>query len=357
MNATAGNAANRLLRLTEVSSHRRLVVLLGAAVLMTVTLTACTVPRHPGTHPLSAAAPTSGTAFAPLPAGGTFLSVTNPPATTVRALQLRSAADGTLVRPLLTGAFDVFGSSVSRSIDGTVLLAERPSTCITRIERLDIATGHVTVTRTIDEYAADVVFDPTGHRLAYQSYASCTVARDETGCDGCAESSANVTTVIDLDTGATSRVSQPLGLAAGLLGFSPDGSRLLVDSGGLVLLDPADVTAKGSHVAAPRGCAYDAGTWTTDGILADESCGTGNRLVRVNPTGQIEQSWPIPACGGIYGFGAGPDGSTMANITIGYGNGTCAHVAYQVWEISGAATRVVISGDMAGGLGWYLAGP
>jgi hypothetical protein len=256
----------------------------------------------------------------------------------VQALQLRSLSGGRVIRTLLRSLGAI---SAAPAPDGMIIAVENYG-CRSQVLRIDPATGHATLIRTLPQYADDVTVSPDGQFLAYLTYPAaqaCTPVRQparpvRTVITSVPEQfNPNVVAAVNLATGATVRAATrnpgnpPFGLA-----WSPDGTMIAtVDSAdnSIALLSathPDFSTAR--RIDPPRGCGFVTSTWTRSGLIAVEGCGTQDvdlsprKLVQISPSGRPGAAWQLAAC--IDGVTVLTDPAArhvLVEEDLGYGNG------------------------------------
>ena len=290
--------------------------------------------------------PSTGRTPAAVADAGTFVTVTHGPP---NEIQVRSYRDAHVGKVLLTSAARESAHATGAS-DGSLLvtITSTSGECRTRIERLDPATGHTSLVRTITDIASRIALSPDGHRLAYVTYPSCSQPQTSpscpTACAGPAMFLPYVLSVLDLSTGRTVRSpTDSPGHPIFGVSWSPDGRRLAIgnlgDPAGIRIVDPtAPHIATAPSIPPPAGCLYSAPAWTRTGIIAARTCSTTNpdgpsnapgqdpdQIVELTPTGAVTNHWPVPRCiNGIWTAADPQHASALVEMNIGYGTGQCA---------------------------------
>jgi hypothetical protein len=296
-------------------------------------LAACSTTTPPAAAPASS----SPSALAAAARGDTLLTVWQRSDRT-RRLELRSGVDGHVVAVVLGPTRN---DVTATRLAPTRLLLATTVGCRTRLERLDLATGRRTFARDLDRPAYGLTPSPDARRIAFLTMPSCSppVQGPHPRSSSAVEAYLpNVLAVTGLDGGpvlttATDERGHPLSGPS----WSPDGTSLvstyLGDGGEQLRVFHAAAPAFGASrvVPAARGCRLSAGTWTDDGIVADERCGADpvsvRRLVRVSPAGRITGSWPMPDCLSSADGVADPARPRLDLVLhIGYGGGACGRL-------------------------------
>ncbi len=298
-------------------------------------------------------------------ANGTFVVVAHGPP---NEIQVRSYRDTHVGKVLLTSAARESADATGAS-DGSLLvtISSTSGGCRTRIERLDPATGHASLGRTITDTAGRIALSPDGHRLAYVTNPSCSAATPPSCPTVCAGGPAgfltNVLSVLDLSTGRTVRspTDSPGERIFGV-SWSPDGRRLAIgylgNPAGIRIVDPTDPDiATASSIPSPAGCLYSAPAWTRTGIIAARTCSTTNpdgasiapgfdpdQIVALTPTGAVTNHWPVPPCiNGTWTAADPQHASALVEMNIGYGTGQCSNKWSTRLDLIDAAHRSTLS--------------
>jgi dipeptidyl aminopeptidase/acylaminoacyl peptidase len=273
-------------------------------------------------------------------------------------LDLRDASDGHLIRTLLTTPS---GATIdaTRAPDGTLIVAVADG-CSSRIERVDGNTGRVTaLLRTVEDNVSGIALSPDGTRLAYVTYASCNAmpptCNPNESCE--AEFGPSTLVILDLASGAAVRAASATPeFEIGGLSWSPDGRQLLAeDLSGVKLIDPDHPNIDGArHLPEPAGnCSYDAGTWTTAGIVVVKACrnaAIAPTLVRVDPDGVVNATWALPTCTSPGDIVTDPTRTRVyVDFALGYGNGVCGKkFSVSIATLDGSAIRKIITSPGSG---------
>jgi hypothetical protein len=349
------------LRLARHRRRRRLTAGSGlVAVAAAATIVAVSIFNSSHKTALTVRPSGRGSSSAPGTSASTFATINiseNPP---VESVQIRSLADGHVLRTLSIGS----GRSVadaSPGPHGSLLVADTDSHCQATVERVNVGTGDVTILRHINRTVVEMALSPDGRYLAYVTSPTCPETRGDTEVI-----SPGVLAVVNLATGSTRTLGQagnpkaPLedqGRSYEYPSWSPTSRQIVVDYqtdwSKLLIVPVGHLTRSSStKIHSPIGCSYASPLWTDAGIVATEACGPSpssrlspHELVEVSATGTIRRTWTLPACtGGFQIQERQPAGPIVVELDIGYGDKACSHrYLSRLSELTPTGLRTIIN--------------
>jgi hypothetical protein len=172
------------LRLARHRRRRRLTAGSGlVAVAAAATIVAVSIFNSSHKTALTVRPSGRGSSSAPGTSASTFATINiseNPP---VESVQIRSLADGHVLRRISIGS----GTSVATTSPGphgSLLVAGRDSHCRTTVERVNGGTGDVTVLGHINRTVVETALSPDGRYLVYVTSPICPETRGDTAVIG-----------------------------------------------------------------------------------------------------------------------------------------------------------------------------
>lgn len=278
---------------------------------------------------------------------------------TDRALYLRSATDGRVVRVLLPMKYDEISAAMAR--DGSVLAAAQTGPCRVVLDRILPATLSRRQLRVIREPVFSLAVSPDGRNIGYLTTPTCSQSHAFGGAGrGIVAAPAapagfgpSVLVILNLTTGVRTATSVPRGFPLVSVAFSPDGRSVATTyrrDGTIRVMPVANPQIDRSRaLQPPHGCGYINAIWTVAGIDAISGCGqelllSPGPLVELTPTGRRLRSWTLPGC--IDGTELATDYAKrqlLMQFSVGYGGDTCGQApVQQIVEVTGRNLRPII---------------
>ena len=320
---------------------------LTVATVIALLLPAC-APHGSGTRPLL-----------PLPSN-VFLTVQYH--SSDRALYLRSASDGRVVRALLPMKYEDISAAMAP--DGSVLAAAQTGQCRVALDRINPATLFRRQLRVIREPVLSLAVSPDGRNIGYLTTPPCSQSHALGGAGrGIAAAPAapaapaafgpSVLVILNLTTGVRTATSVARGFPLVSVAFSPDGRSVATTylrDGTIRVMPVAKLQIDRSRaLQPPQGCGYINAVWTVAGIDAITGCGqelllSPGPLVQLTPAGRRLRSWPLPSC--IDGTELATDNAKrqlLMQFSVGYGGDACGQApVQQIVEVTGRNIRPII---------------
>jgi hypothetical protein len=274
-----------------------------------------------------------------------------------RALYLRSASDGRVVRTLLPMKYDEISAAMAR--DGSVIAAAQTGQCRAVLDRIIPATLSRRQLRVIHEPVFSLAVSPDGRNIGYLTTPSCSPAHAFGGAGrGIVAAPAgfgpSVLVILNLTTGVRNVTSvDTRGFPLVSVAFSPDGGSVATTyrrDGTIRVMPVANPQIDRSRALhPPHGCGYINAVWTVAGLDAIAGCGQSlllspGPLVRLTSTGRRTKSWSLPDC--IDGTELATDSAKrqlLMQFSVGYGGDSCGQAPIQqIVEVTGQTFRPII---------------